>query len=194
MNPYLSAGLAMCAVLFVALAGTAYLAVFFNKRAKADMQKSLDPLAAVIEGAVDIDEAQITGTYDGTIAQARVTGAEGGAGRVFQTEIIDAAGGVRWRYRSIAHRDNPVPTSEFDSDQQQLRVEFDKEFAIDLLSGFSDPTKHWLWVEYSPDSGVVRLTLPMQTRRDIPDAEAFKRQLAYLRDLGNRNRVLQEKS
>ncbi|MGI8403642.1 MAG: hypothetical protein ACR2OE_02530 [Thermomicrobiales bacterium] len=192
MNPYLSAGLAMCGVLFAALAGTAYLAVFFNKRAKADMQNSLDPLAAVIEGDVHIDEAEIVGTYDGTIAQARVTGAEGGAGRVFQTEIVDAAGGVRWRYRSIAHRDNPVPTSEFDSDNQQLRVDLDEEFRIDLFSTFADPAKHWLWIEYSPESGVVRITLPMQTRRDIPDAETFQRQLAYLRNLGARNRALQE--
>ncbi len=194
MNPYLSAGLAMCAVLFVALAGTAYLAVFFNKRAKADMQKSLDPLAAAISGTVDIDEAAIAGTYDGTIAQARVTGAEGGAGRVFQTEIIDAAGGVRWRYRSIAHRDNPVPTAEFDSDTQQLQADLDDQFRIDLLSPFSDPNKHWLWLEYNPESGVVRLTLPMQTRRDIPDAVAFQRQLAYLRVLGSRNRTVQERS
>jgi len=192
VNPYLSAGLAMCAVLFVALAGTAYLAVFFNKRAKADMKTALDPLAAVIDGHVDIEEAEIVGTYDGTIARARVTGTEGGAGRVFQIEVIDAAGGERWRYRSIAHRDDPQPTSEFDSDNQALKSELADRFELDLLSTVADPTKHWLWIEYTPESGVIRLTLPMQTRRDIPDADAFTRQLAYVRATGDRNRALQE--
>jgi hypothetical protein len=192
VNPYLSAGLAMCAVLFVALAGTAYLAVFFNKRAKADMKTALDPLAAVISGQVDIEEAEIIGTYDGTIARARVTGAEGGAGRVFQVEVIDAAGGEQWRYRSIAHRDDPHPTSEFDSGNQNLKSDLADRFELEPLSNVGDPTKHWMWVEYSPESGVVRLTLPMQTRRDIPDAEAFTRQLAYVRETGVRNRALQE--
>ncbi|MGB3305675.1 MAG: hypothetical protein WBA63_05790 [Thermomicrobiales bacterium] len=192
MNPYIATGLAMCGVLFVAIVGTAYLAVFFNKRAKADMQAALDPLAAVIDGTVDIDEASVSGRYAGTIAQARVTGAEGGAGRVFQTELVDAAGGTGWRYRSIAHRDNPVPTAEFDAEEPHLRIALDDQFDMDRLQTIATPSRHWFWIEYNPEAGIVRLTSPMQTRRDIPDAAAFRRQLDYLAGLGARNREVQQ--
>lgn len=192
MNPYLATGLAMCAILFVAIAGTAYLAVFFNRRAKADMEAALTPLADAIGGTVDIEEASVDGRYDGTVAQARVTGAEGGAGRVFQVDLIDAAGGTRWRYRSIAHRDSPDPTSEFDSTRPDLRMALDPQFAMEKLQTIANPSRHWFWLEYDPDGGYVRLTSPMQTRRDIPDREAFMARLAYLRDLGNANRAVQQ--
>jgi hypothetical protein len=182
----------MCGILFVAIAGTAYLAVFFNRRAKADMEAALTPLAAAIDGTVDVDEAVVEGRYGGTIAQARVTGAEGGAGRVFQVDLIDAAGGVRWRYRSVAHRDSPDPTSEFDSTRPDLRMALDSEFSIDKLRTIANPSKHWFWLEYDPEGGYVRLTSPMQTRRDIPDQEAFMKRLAYLRELGNANRAVQQ--
>ncbi len=191
MNPYLSAGLAMCAVIFVALIGTTYLAVFFNRRAKADLQLQLEPLAAFIDGDVDIEKAEVTGTFEGTIAQGRVTGAEGGAGRVFQTEIVDAAGGERWRYRSIAHRDRPEPTDEFDSARPELRDLLADCFTMDWLETIAVPSKHWFWVEYDPAAGFVRLILPMQVRRDVPKADAFERQLTYLRMVGNRNREVQ---
>lgn len=194
MNPYLATGLAMCAILFVAIAGTAYLAVFFNRRAKADMEATLTPLAEAIGGTVDVDEATIDGRYDGTVAQARVTGAEGGAGRVFQIDLIDAAGGTRWRYRSIAHRDRPEPTSEFDSTRPDLRMALDPLFALEKLQTIANPSRHWFWLEYDPDGGYVRLTSPMQTRRDIPDVEAFLAGLAYLRELGDANRAIQQSS
>ncbi|MGC4191368.1 MAG: hypothetical protein QM589_09395 [Thermomicrobiales bacterium] len=192
MNPYLATGLVMCAILFIAIVGTAYLAVFFNRRAKADMEAALAPLAAAIDGTVDVDEATVEGRYDGTIVQARVTGAEGGAGRVFQIDLIDAAGGSRWRYRSIAHRDSPDPTSEFDSTRPDLRRALDSQFALDKLRTIANPSRHWFWLEYDPDAGHVRLTSPMQTRRDIPDEPAFMARLAYLRELGNANRAVQQ--
>ena len=44
MNPYLSFGLAMCGVTAISLFFTAYLAVHFNRRAKADLQAALTPL------------------------------------------------------------------------------------------------------------------------------------------------------
>lgn len=191
MNPYLATGLVMCGILFLAIVGTAYLAVFFNRRAKADMEAALAPLAAAIDGSVDVEEAAIEGRYGGTIAQARVTGAEGGAGRVFQVDLIDAAGGVRWRYRSVAHRDSPDPTSEFDSARPDLRMALDSEFSIDKLRTIANPSKHWFWIEYDPEGGWVRLTSPMQTRRDIPDRDAFMKRLAYLRGLGDANRAVQ---
>jgi len=192
VNPYLATGLVMCAIVFVAVVGTAYLAVFFNRRAKADMKATLTPLAEAIDGTVDVDEATIEGRYDGTIAQARVTGAEGGAGRVFQIDIIDAAGGTRWRYRSIAHRDSPDPTSEFDSTRPDLRMALDPQFAIGKLQTIANPSRHWFWLEYDPEGGFVRLTSPMQTRRDIPDLDAFMARLSYLRELGNANRAIQQ--
>lgn len=191
MNPYLATGLAMCTILFLAIAGTAYLAVFFNRRAKADMKATLTPLAEAIDGTVDVDEATIAGHFDGTIAQARVTGAEGGAGRVFQVDLIDAAGGTRWRYRSIAHRDNPVPTTEFDSDRPDLHRALASAFTPEKLQTIANPAKHWFWLEYDPTAGLVRLTSPMQTRRDIPDLESFMARLNYLRELGGANRAVQ---
>ena len=194
MNPYVTTGLAMCAIVFVALFGTAYLAVFFNRRAKADMEAALKPLAEAVNGTVDVDESTIQGRYGGTIAQARVTGAEGGAGRVFQIDLIDAAGGTRWRYRSIAHRDRPEPTHEFDSDRPDLCLALDDQFTMDKLQTIANPSKHWFWLEYDPNAGFVRLTSPMQTRRDLPDVEAFTRRLVYLRALGDANRRVQQVS
>ena len=48
MNPYLSFAIAMCAVVIIALAGTAYLSVYFNRRAKGDMERALQRSLAVI--------------------------------------------------------------------------------------------------------------------------------------------------
>ncbi|MGB3329501.1 MAG: hypothetical protein WBA46_11135 [Thermomicrobiales bacterium] len=192
MNPYLATGLVMCAILFIAIAGTAYLAVFFNRRAKADMEATLTPLAEAIDGTVDVDEAIVEGRFDGTIAQARVTGAEGGAGRVFQVDLIDAAGGTRWRYRSVAHRDSPDPTSEFDSTRPDLFTALGPQFTQEKLRTIANPSKHWFWLDYDPEGGFVRLTSPMQTRRDIPDVDAFMARLRYLRDLGAANRAVQQ--
>ena len=54
MNPYLSFSIAMCAVGFVALAGTAYLASYFNRRSKNDIELALRPLADFVDGDVDV--------------------------------------------------------------------------------------------------------------------------------------------
>ena len=55
MNPYLATAIAMCAIVVLSLAGTAYLAAVMNRRAKEDLRARLDPLAAVIGGTTDID-------------------------------------------------------------------------------------------------------------------------------------------
>ena len=61
MNPYLSFSIAMCAVVIIALAGTAYLAAYFNRRSKNDMQAALEPLAQVIDGEIDVEEGLVKG-------------------------------------------------------------------------------------------------------------------------------------
>ena len=55
MNPYLSFSIAMCGVVVIALAGTAYLAAYFNRRSKNDMEAALTPLAQVIDGEMDVE-------------------------------------------------------------------------------------------------------------------------------------------
>jgi hypothetical protein len=50
----------------------------------------------------------------------------------------------------------------------------------------------WIQLEYSAEGGHVRLTVPMGTRKDIPTVEVFKRQLAFVDQLANENRALQE--
>jgi hypothetical protein len=96
MSPYVTFALAMCAIVFLALAGTAYMAVYFNRRAKADLQAALAPLADVIAGEIDLDEASVTGRYRGQIAQGLVATLPGGMGRV--PHLTD-----RWRrWRTLA--------------------------------------------------------------------------------------------
>jgi hypothetical protein len=50
----------------------------------------------------------------------------------------------------------------------------------------------WFQLQYSPEGGYVRLTVPMATRKDIPGRERFDRQLAVLDTLSNENRDIQE--
>ena len=61
MNPYVSFALAMCAIVFLALFATSYMAVYFNRRAKADLLSALTPLALELNGQVEIDEATAAG-------------------------------------------------------------------------------------------------------------------------------------
>ncbi len=71
MNPYLSFSIAMCAVVIIALAGTAYLAAYFNRRSKNDMQAALEPLAQVIDGEIDVEEGLVKGRFDGQLAEGQ---------------------------------------------------------------------------------------------------------------------------
>lgn len=193
MNPYLQAGLAMCAIVLLALAATAYLAVFFNRRAKADLQAALDPLAELVHGAVDLDNATVTGTYDGQIVAARMANAEGGVGRVFQTELVDPAGGIGWVYTSSPPREKGNdPRIEFDSDLPALRE------SLPLLGAAPpekvvDANRERFRLSYDPDAGYLRLVKGMKTRRDLPDAEHLDAQLAFLKQLGDENREVQER-
>jgi len=191
VNPYLATGLAMCGVIFLALVGTAWLAVFFNRRAKADLAAALHPLAEIIDGEVDVDEATIAGRWHDAIVQMRVTNAPIGAGRVVQTELIDAAGGIPWIYRVVPQREGP-PSVTFDIADDALRDALLLRLAVDGLIGVV-PERHWFWIAYDPEVGCVRLIIPMATRRDLPTAERFAAQLTFLEDLAAENRRLQER-
>ncbi len=192
MNPYLQTALVMCVIVFVALAATSYLAVMFNRRAKEDLGAALRPLAERVSGAVDLETATVSGRDGKTLVAARMTKAVEGPGRVFQTEIVDAAGGCPWTYTSTPpRREGTEPRLEFASERADLR-ELLPSLKDDAVWRVADPDRERFRLEYDPEAGVIRLTRPMRTRRDIPDAITFDKQLSYLVQLGDENRAAQQ--
>lgn len=183
----------MCGVIFVALAMTAYLAVYFNRRAKADLQAALDPLAASIQGEVDLDEARVTGRFDQKLVIAQMAHAEGGPVRVFRIDMIDSAGGTGWRLVSLppGKEGRTERTRDFTSKRGDIAGELSvlREPDIDSVLGADG---EWYQVEYSPDGGYLRATRPMDTRKDLPTAEAFASALAWMSRLADQNRAIQE--
>ncbi|MDQ4043913.1 MAG: hypothetical protein M3173_00485 [Chloroflexota bacterium] len=188
VDAYLLTGLAMCAVLLVALAGTAYLAVFFNRRAKEDLTAAFTPLAERVDGTFDLDNAEIRGTYQGYPVFARMANASEGPGRVFQVDVLDAAGGEPWRYTSNpSTKREPERTVEFAGDDEIRRI---VEPAIETEARrFLDPDTDRFRVEYLPREGFVRLVRAMQSRRDIPDAGTLASELDMLTGVAGRNRA-----
>lgn len=181
----------MCLVLLIALAATAYLAVFFNRRAKADLEAALAPLASAIDGSIDLDEAQVTGTFEGFPVYARMANASEGPGRVFQTDVVDAAGGEGWQYTS-----NPVTKS---GDPRAVSFSGSKQVETIVgpiiergASGFLDLDSERFRVEYMPEQGFIRLVRAMRTRRDIPEVDVFTQQLQMLTAVATRNRAYME--
>lgn len=191
MNPYLATAIAMCAIVLVSLAGTAYLAAMFNRKAKADLKQRLEPLAAEIEGVADVEEARVEGRYQGQIAIGRVANAPGGFGRLFHVELVDSAGGERWEWSSLPRKKLPDPIRTFEGDanlQERLGIDFPSESA----SVVTDDLHQRFGFLYDPDAGMVRLTREMRTRLDIPDADTFTRQLETVRRMGEANRRAQK--
>jgi hypothetical protein len=190
LNPYVSFGLAMCAVVLIALVCTAYMAVVFNRRAKADLNSAMTPLAALIDGDVDLEEATARGRYQGHIAEARAANSSEGPGRVFLTSIIDGAGGDAWTYTVSRPKapDAPNETSSkgFDNDSASSLEATVRDAATSMLSA-----PGWLRIAYDPVPGHVQLTRPMETRRDIPPAELFQRHLDALVRVAAANRAVQ---
>jgi len=188
VNPYLAVTLAMCGVIFLSLAATAYMAVYFTRKAKADLERALMPLAGVIDGTANVEEAFVEGRFNGKLAFGRMAHAEGGPVRVFQTELIDAAGGEKWLYVCYPRKG----TTEFRPEglpvQQQLAALNNEELG-EHLGVQSD----WFQLDYSPEGGYLRLSVPMSTRKDIPGDEMFRRQLVVLDRLSDDNRRLQER-
>lgn len=190
MDPYLATAIAMCGIVLFSLAGTAWLAAMFNRRAKADLQQRLEPLAAAIDGEADLEEARVEGRYQGQIAIGRMANAPGGFGRLFHVELVDAAGGEGWEWSSLPQKKLPDPVRTFEGDpvlQERLGIDFAAEAAAVVPE---DRTQRFGFI-YDPAAGMIRLTRDMRTRLDIPDAESFTRQLAALHRLGEANRQAQ---
>lgn len=190
MNPYLATAIAMCAIILLSLAGTAYLAAAMNRRAKEDLLARLEPLAAVIDGTADVEEARVEGRYDGQIAIGRIATAQGGFGRLFHVELVDSVGGQRWEWSSLPDKKLPDPIRTFEGDaamRDRLAIDFEAEAAV-----VPDDRAQRFGFLYDPDAGMVRLTREMRSRLDIPDAETFRAQLDTLRRLGEANRRAQE--
>jgi hypothetical protein len=183
----------MCGVVLVALIGTAYLAVYFNRRAKADLERLMTPLAGVVGGEVNLDEAEVKGTYRGNLVMARMANAAAGTVRLFQIDMIDAAGGVGWNYvYSRPRKEETAPRVEFESKVMDIRTTL-APLAEPQLTPLNPNATEWIQLEYSPDAGYVRFARPMRSRNEIPDAASFEQYLGYLLELGNANRALQER-
>jgi hypothetical protein len=190
VNPYLATAIAMCVIVLISLAGTAYLAAMFNRRAKADLRERLAPLAAAIDGEDDVEEARVEGRYQGQIAIGRVANAPGGFGRLFHVELVDSAGGKKWEWSSLPQKKLPDPIHSFEGDtgvKDHLGIDFPAEAAAVV----PDDLHQRFGFLYDPDAGMVRLTREMRTRLDIPDADTFTRQLETLRRMGEANRRAQ---
>jgi hypothetical protein len=189
VNPYLATAIAMCIIVLLSLAGTAYLAVVFNRRAKSDLRERLEPLAAAIDGQADIDEARVEGRYQGQIAIGRMANAPGGFGRLFHVELVDSAGGAPWEWSSLPQKKVPQPLRKFEGDpalRERLDVDFEEAARV-----VPDDRAQRFGFLYDPAAGMVRLTREMRTRIDIPDVQTFTRQLEMLHRLGEANRRAQ---
>lgn len=188
MNPYLAITLVMCGVIFLSLAATAYMAVYFTRRAKVDLEQMLLPLAGVIDGEANVDDAVVEGRRNGKLAFGRMAHADGGPVRVFQTELIDAAGGERWLYVEYPAQGTTVLRPEGSPLREELLPLLQDNLATKL-----GVQEGWFQLDYSPTGGYVRLSVPMSTRRDIPGEDVFRRQLDVLDRLSDANRRLQER-
>jgi hypothetical protein len=191
VNPYLATAIAMSVIVLLSLAGTAYLAAVFNRRAKSDLRTRLEPLAEVIGGAADVEEACVEGRFRGQIAIGRVTNAPGGFGRLFHVELVDSAGGVPWEWSSLPDKKGPGLTRTFEGNpevKERLLTRIDFEEAATAVP---DDRAQRFGFLYDPAAGMIRLTREMRTRLDIPDAETFTRQLETLQRIGEANRHAQ---
>ncbi len=193
MNPYLLTGLAMCLVIGVALVGTAYLAMYFTRRAKADLEALLTPLAEHLDGEVDIENASVSGRWNGTLAMGRMAGAAGGTVRIWQVDLIDSAGGDAWNYvYSRPKKSRPEPEIDIVTDNPVIAEQLGVIERATIAPLEPDATD-WVQVEYNPDAGYVRAARPMHGRNDIPGVERFETDLRFLQRVGDENRALQER-
>lgn len=187
VNPYVAVSLAMCGIIFIALAATAYMAVYFTRRAKGDLEVALAPLATLLDGTADVENAEVTGRYRRKLTFGRMAHAEGGPVRVFQVEMIDAAGGEEWLFVQYPGRG----TTEVRPEDSPVAAGIEALAAPDLAQRLAIRSD-WYQLNFSPEGGYVRLSYPMATRKDIPNLDAFERQLQELDRITDRNREVQE--
>ncbi|HEV2073917.1 MAG TPA: hypothetical protein VGR29_09775 [Thermomicrobiales bacterium] len=192
VNPYVLTGLVMCIVIIIALIGTSYLAVYFTRRAKVDLEQLLTPLAELLDGEVEIEEAEVKGRWRGYLVMARMANAAAGTVRIFQIDMIDPAGGDGWNFvYSRPRKGHPEPEIDFQSTNQSIRAALAGLEAF-RLAPLEPGKRDWLQLEYSPDAGYVRLARPMHGRNEIPAPLDFQVDLDYLVQLCDENRALQE--
>jgi hypothetical protein len=192
VNPYLVTSFAMCGILALSLGGTAYLAVYFNRRAKRDLEEKLQPLAEAIHGSVNLDRALVEGKHGGDLVFGRVETGAGGIGRVFHVDRLDAAGGVRWEWSSLPDRKDPLTSAvAFESDDPSLADRLGLDWPS-LAGVVADASRTRFGFLYDPAAGHVRLTRAMGSRNDIPDAERFIVQVDALGTIARANRRVQQ--
>lgn len=182
----------MCAIVFVALFATGYMAVYFNRKAKSDLQAALSPLAEELSGRVELEEAKAEGTFRGHISSGRVTTIGRGPGRVFETSLIDGAGGAAWKWTASWPKtglDASAIEPTFESSDAELQTTVEPVARTLTLNHLQGPG--WLQFEYDPAAGTVKMTTPMRTRRDIPSRDTFHGWLDSLTRLADLNRAAQ---
>ena len=192
MNPYVSFGLAMCGIVFLALFATSYMAVSFNRRAKGDLLSALTPLAAELDGHVEIEEAAAAGSYRGHLSNGKVTNVGRGPGRVFETRLVDGAGGNAWKWTATWPKVGPDQSAietTFESDDASLERKLSPVAGNVTRELLRAPG--WLQFHYDPTAGNVMMTTPMRTRRDIPTQPVFHEWLEALYAIANVNRLEQ---
>jgi hypothetical protein len=189
VNPYVATAIAMIVIIVLSALATGYLAAVFNRRAKEDLQLRLAPLAEAVDGEADVEEARVNGRYRGQIAIGRIASGQGGFGRLFHVELVDAAGGEGWEWSSLPDKKRAEPTRRFEGDatlQERLGVDFEALAAV-----VPENRTQRFGFAYDPAAGMVRLTREMRSRLDIPNAPMFTGQLEALRQLGEANRRAQ---
>ena len=193
MNPYVATGLAMCLVIVVALVGTGYLAVYFTRRAKADVARLITPLADMIDGEADVDEAQVTGRWQDTLVIGRMANAAAGTVTMWQSDLIDSAGGAGWNFvysRPNLKKERPEEI-EIVTESAELRTWLETWTVADI-EAIAPGATDWVQVEYSPDGGYIRIARPIQGRNGIPAPAAFASDLDFAHSIGAENRQRQE--
>ncbi len=175
----------------LSLIATAHLAARFNRAAKRDLEAALAPLAVLLEGDIDVDEAKAAGRYAGHLASGQVARAPNGLGREFRVELVDAAGGTDWVISDVSGK------GELGS-QRDTRFNLDPRItevfaanAGNLSLPGSDQGLRTFRLEYLADAGSIRLSWPMRARRDILDVGLFQACLDALVAIGPVNRAVQ---
>jgi len=184
----------MCLVIIIALIGTGYLAVYFTRRAKADVARMLAPLAEMLDGEADVEEAEVKGKWRGTVALGRMANAAAGTVTMWQSDVIDAAGGEQWNFvysRPNPKKKDPAEEIEILTDSAPVRAWLET-WTAESIAAIGPQETDWLQVEYSPEAGYIRVARPIHNRNGIPSAEAFAKDLDFAFEIGAQNRTLQE--